>query len=124
MEIAHSAALWQAATFINRELKELTPALLSPTAPESVKYSLKSEGEGVTRAPLQCLLNQHPDGGYVLLTVNNDDAVMKATYEFPGGLKSVQPLFEERPAFEIKPGQKTFEDMHDPFEPHVYRVML
>lgn len=124
MEIAQSAALWRAATFINREIKELTPALLSPTAPEAVKYSLKSEGKGVTQAPLQCLLKQHPDGGYVLLTVNNDDAEMKATYEFPGGLKSVQPMFEERPPFELKPDQKTFEDLYDPFEVHVYRVTL
>lgn len=124
MEIAQSAALWRAARYLNREIKELAPALLSPTAPEATNYSLKSEGKGVTQAPLQCLLKQHPDGGYVLLTVNNDDAEMKATYEFPGGLKSVQPLFEERPAFELKPDQKTFEDMYDPFEVHVYRIML
>lgn len=123
MERVEAAALWQAATFINREIKELTPALLSPTAPESVKYSVKAEGEPISQSPLRCLLKQHPEGGYVLLTVNLDDAVMKGTYEFPGELKSVQPLFEERPAFELKPDQKTFTDMYDPFEVHVYRIM-
>ena len=123
MERVQGAALWQAATFINREIKELTPALLSPTAPESVKYSLKTEGEPISHTPVRCLLKQHPDGGYVLLTANIDDAVIKGTYEFPGGLKSVQPMFEERPAFELKPDQKTFTDMYDPFEVHVYRIM-
>jgi hypothetical protein len=124
MERVASVALWQAATFINLELKELAPALLSPTAPEAVKYSLKTEGEPISQTPLRCLLKQHPDGGYVLLTANLDDAVIKGTYDFPGGFKSVQPLFEERPAFELKPEQKTFEDMYDPFEVHVYRITM
>lgn len=124
MEIVESAALWKAATCINREIKELTPALLSASAPEAVTYSLNTEGESITKAPVRCLLKQHPDGGYVLLTVNLDDAVMKATFEFPGGIQSVQPLFESRPAFEQKPAQKTFEDMYDPYEVHVYRIML
>ena len=123
MEIVEAAALWRAATTINREIKELTPALLSPTAPEDVKYSVKTEGEPVGQSPLRCLLKQHPDGGYVLLTVNLDDAVMKGTYEFPKGFKSVQPMFEERPAFQLKPDQKTFEDMYDPYEVHAYRIM-
>ena len=122
MELVESAALWQAATAINREIRELTPALLSPTAPEGVRYSLKTEGEPVSRSPLRCLLKQHPDGGYVLLTVNIDDAVIKGTYEFPAGFKSVQPMFEERPPFELKPDQKTLEDMYDPYEVHVYRM--
>ena len=124
MEIVEAAALWKAAAFINREIKELTPALLSASAPEAVKYSVKTQGESITETPVRCLLKQHPDGGYVLLTVNLDDAVMKGTFEFPGGLKSVQPLFESRPAFEQKPDQKTFEDMYDPYEVHVYRIML
>lgn len=124
MEIAQSGALWQAAGFINRELRELTPALLSPTAAESVKFTLESEGEGVSVAPLQCLLKQHPEGGYVLITVNNDDAVMKASYDFSVELKFVQPLFEERPALDLKDGQRSFGDVHDPFEVHVYRIFL
>jgi hypothetical protein len=122
MEIAQAKALWTATTFLNRELKELTPSLLSPTVAEQVKYSVKTEGQPVSDTPIRCLLKPHPQGGYVLLTVNLDDAVMKATFEFPAGFKSVEPLFEERPAFELKPGQKTFEDMYDPFEVHVYRI--
>lgn len=123
MELAESKALWMAATFINREIKELTPLLLAPTVGEQVVYSLKTEGAPVTDTPIRCLLKPHPEGGFVLLTVNLDDAVMKATYEFPGGLKSVQPLFEERSAYELKADQKAFEDMYDPFEVHVYRII-
>jgi hypothetical protein len=123
MELAESKALWVAATYINREIRELTPSLLSPTVGEEVKYSVKTEGEPVSQSPLRCLLKPHPEGGYVLLTVNVDDAVMKATYEFPGGLKSVQRMFEEREPFDLKPGQTTFEDVYDPFEVHVYRVL-
>lgn len=124
MEIVEAAALWRAATFINGEIKQLTPALLSPTAPESVKYAVETEGKPVSDTPLRCLLKQHPEGGYVLLTVNLDNAVIKGKYTFPGGLKEVQPLFEERPALVLQPEQKTFEDMYDPFEVHVYRLRL
>lgn len=123
MEIAESAALWRAAAAINRELRELTPALLSSTVPASVKYSLTTSGEPISETPLRCLLKQHPDGGWVLLTVNLDDAVIKGTYAFPAGLKSVQPLFEERPALTLKDDRQGFEDMYDPFEAHVYRIL-
>ncbi len=122
LELVESRALWEAARQVNTEIKELTPSLLSPTVGEEVKYSLKTEGTAVSQSPIRCLLKLHPEGGYVLLTVNVDDAVMKVTYEFPGGLKSVQPLFENRAAFELQPDQKTFEDMYDPFETHVYRI--
>ena len=125
MELAQSRAMWEAATFINQELHELTPVIFSPTVSEDeVRYSLTSEGEPVSLVPLRCLLKPHPEGGYVLLTVNLDDAVMKATYEFPAGLASVQPMFENRLPYELEPGQTTFEDMYDPFEVHVYHITL
>ena len=80
------------------------------------------QGKPVSDTPIRCLLKPHPEGGYVLLTVNLDDAVMKATYEFPAGLKQVQPMFEEREPLELGEEQKSFADMYDPFEVHVYRV--
>lgn len=122
MELAESKALWMAATSINREIAELTPSLLSPTVGEDVKYSVTTEGEPISASPLRCLLKPHPEGAYVLLTVNVDDTVMKATYEFPGGLASVQPMFEERVAYDLTPAATTFGDTYDPFEVHVYRV--
>lgn len=123
MELAESRAVWEAARQVNAEIRELTPSLLSPTVGEELKYSLKTEGTPVSQSPLRCLLKPHPEGGYVLLTVNVDDAVMKGTYEFPGGLKSVQPMFENREPLELEPEQKTFDDMYDPFETHVYRIL-
>jgi len=122
MQLAESKALWVAATQINSEIGELTPSLLSPTVGEEVAYSVKIEGDAISDAPIRCLLKPHPDGGYVLLSVNLDDAVLNVTYEFPGGLASVSPLFENRPPFELEPAQKTFTDLYEPFEVHVYRI--
>ena len=122
MQLAQSKALWMAATQINRELHELTPVILSPTVGRDVSYSLKTEGEGVTEAPIRCLLKPHPEGGYVLLTVNLDDAVLFTTFEFPGGLGSAAPLFENRKPFEIEPGATSFKDRFEPFDVHVYRI--
>ena len=122
MQLAQSKALWMAATQINQEIRELTPSLLSPTIGGDVKYSVKVEGSSPSEAPVRCLLKPHPDGGYVLLTVNVDDSVLNVTYEFPGGLTSAEPRFENRPAFEIVEGQTTFADLYEPFDVHVYRV--
>lgn len=123
VEIAEAKALWMTATAINAELKTLTPSLFSPTVPNEVKYSLTTEGEPVSATPVRCLLKPHPERGYVLLTVNLDDAVIKVTYQFPAGLASVQPLFEERLPLGLKADSQTFEDMYDPFEVHVYHVV-
>ena len=122
MQLAQAKALWMAATQINRELHELKAVILSPTVGQDVSYSLKIEGEGVTDAPVRCLLKPHPDGGYVLLTVNLDDAVLFTTFEFPGGLGSAAPLFENREPFEVEPGATTFKDRFEPFDVHAYRI--
>jgi hypothetical protein len=58
----------------------------------------------------------------VLLTVNLDDAVLNVTHEFPAGLASVAPLFENRPPLDLEPETKAFTDLYEPFEVHVYRV--
>ena len=123
MQLAQSRALWIAATQINKEIQELTASLLSPTVGENVKYSVKVEGQSVSDVPIRCLLKPHPEGGYVLLTVNLDDAVLNAEYTFPAGLKSVEVLFENRQPFDVKAGQKTFSDVYEPFDVHVYHVL-
>ncbi|MBM3499175.1 MAG: hypothetical protein FJX74_10950 [Armatimonadetes bacterium] len=122
MQLAESKALWMAAEQINSELRELTPSLLSPTVGDEVKYSLKIEGEAVSDAPVRCLLKPHPDGGYVLLTVNLDDAVLNVTYELEGGLTAVEPLFENRPALELQEGTRSFQELYEPFDVHVYHI--
>jgi len=122
MQLAESKALWIAATYINHELQALTPSLLSPTVGQDVKYSAKIKGEAPSSDPLRCILKPHPDGGYVLLTVNIDDAVLDVTYEFPAGLKSVEPLFENRAPLDLGDDPIQFTDVYEPFDVHVYRI--
>ena len=122
MQLAQSKALWMAAEQINREIHELTPSLLSPTVGEDVEYKVTVRGEVPSDTPLRCLLKPHPDGGYILLTVNIDDAVLNVTYDFPGGLTSAAPLYENRDPLEIEEGKTTFEDLYEPFDVHVYRI--
>jgi len=122
MQLAQSKALWMAAESINREIHELTPVLLSPTVGQDVAYSLQITGEGVSNDPVRCILKPHPEGGYVLLTVNCDDAVFDVTFDFPGGLSAVEPMFENREPIEVEEGTTKFADVYEPFEVHVYRV--
>ena len=122
MQLVQSKALWMAARQINKELHELTPSLLSPTVGQDVKYTVTTKGEHVTDEPIRSLLKPHPDGGYILLTVNLDDAVLFTSFNLPDGFKMVAPLFENRKPYEIKPKQTNFTDRFEPFDVHVYRI--
>ncbi|HTL31182.1 MAG TPA: hypothetical protein VL282_18260 [Tepidisphaeraceae bacterium] len=120
-QLVQSKALWQMAGQINSEIAQLTPVLLSPTV-SGVDYQVQVKGEAVTPTPLHCLLKPHPDGGYVLLTANVDDAVLNATFEFPDELKSVEPMFENQPPRVIGKSGRTFDNRYEPFEVRVYRI--
>ncbi len=122
MEIAESKALWMAATYVNREIHELTPSLLSPTVDDKVPYTVQVTGSAISDTPVRCLLKPMGRDAYLLLTVNLDDAVLNATYELAGGVTSVEPLFENRTPYELKPGGKQFTDLYEPFDVHVYRI--
>lgn len=122
MDLAAAEALWMAATQTNREIHELTASLLSSTVVD-VDYGVEVKGESISEDPIRCLLKPHPDGGYVLLTVNLDDAVLSATYTFPSALQSAQRLFENRPSAETNDDKKTFTDHYEPFDVHVYRIV-
>lgn len=86
-------------------------------------YSVEVKGESISDDPIRCLLKPHPDGGYVLLTVNLDDAVLNATYTFPCTLQPVQRLFENHPSLDPSDDTTTFTDRYEPFDVHVYRVV-
>jgi len=123
MDLAEAKGLWMAAAQINGELRELTPSLFSRTVGPDVAYKVDVKGEAITDDPVRCLLKPHPDGGYVLFTVNVDDAVLDVTYEFAGGLRSAGPLFENRGPLELTDEQKRFTDRYEPFDVHVYRLV-
>lgn len=123
MDLAAGKSLWMAAAEINREIHELTPSLLSPTAVK-VPLTVNVEGEAISDHPLRCLLKPHRDGGYVLLTVNLDDAVLNVTYAFQSPLAGVQVLFENREMPPLQGDRKKFTERYEPFDVHVYRVAL
>ena len=80
------------------------------------------------------MLKPHPDGGYVLLTVNIDEATLNATWTFPEELESVELLFESRPDNFMKgecgtmdhPSQpasnRSFSVHYPPFATHLFRI--
>lgn len=123
MQLIQGKACWDAAAQINSEIAELTPIILSPTVGREFDYRVEIEGAAVTDSPLRCLLKPHPDGGYVLLSVNLDDAVLSATWRFPTALAKVQALFENQPALAIEQDKQSFTVRYEPFETHVLRVV-
>lgn len=122
MQLVQSRALWSAATQINTELNELAPAILSPTAPNDVQPTVEIVGEPVTEFPIRVLLKPGKDGGYVMLTVNLDDAMLKVTYTFPRQLKRVATRFENQLPLTLEEGTATFVHSCEPFAVHVFDI--
>ena len=123
IQMIKAKALWEAATEINKELHEITPAILSPTVGD-VKYTVEVTGKSPTQNPVRCLLKPDGNGGYLLLSVNVDDSVLKVAYKFPKALKSAEVLFENRQPEALKEGADTFELTYEPFDTHVIRVQV
>ncbi len=123
-QLIQSKALWDTAAQINRELAELTPAILSPTVGPELNYTAHIEGKAPTPTPIRALLKPSLEGGYLLLTVNVDDAVLKTTYAFPKPIADAQVLFENRPPEKLAPGSKEITLTYEPFDTHVIRIKL
>ena len=124
IQLVKARALWETTVQINRELAELTPAILSPTESE-LGYKVHVTGTAVTEAPIRTLLKKNPDGGYVLLTVNMDDAVLDATCTFSKPLSSVQVLFENHQKSLSSPASSDHFTLHyEPFDAHVVQIRL
>lgn len=115
-------ALWDTAASINRELHQLTPAILSPTAGAKVGYRVSFEGEAITPSPLRALLKHHPDGGYVLLTVNMDDAVLKGRFDFDQAPGKIESMFAGANNVKIDEGGKSFAASFEPFQVRIFRL--
>ncbi len=117
-----SRDLWNAAAALNAELKELEPALLSPTARLEYKISLDPAWPPVTKEPVRTLLKTHPAGGYVLLVVNIDAAPQHLRIDLPEPLAATQ-LFEAKGAGRFtQPDSKTIELYTTPSDVRVIRL--
>jgi hypothetical protein len=101
----------------------LTAAILAPTVDSATCNYSVGVGLGRTEHPIHCLLKPHAAGGYVLLTVNLEDAVQTARFTFSSRLASLEKLFENQPPPALIASGKAFEDRFEPFEVHVYRLL-
>jgi hypothetical protein len=124
MQMVMARALWDAASTINAELNELVPVLLSPTVGVDVAYTVEFTGEAKSPTPIRALLKPDPQGGYVLLAVNLDNAPFNVKVGFPKPFQSVEPLFENRSPLTLEAGAMQFSDAFEPFDVHIYRVQV
>jgi hypothetical protein len=123
-QLVMARASWDMAAQINKELQQLTPVILAPTVGPEIDYSVMVEGEAITDSPVRALLKPHPKGGYVLLTVNLDNAVLVATYRFDRALSRVEVMFENREDPKVKLDGMRFSEDYEPFETHIYRIVF
>lgn len=126
LQMIMSRTLWDTASQINQELKEMIPVILSPTVGDEVKYKVSVKGESVTAVPVRCLLKPYPGGDnqYVLFTVNVDDAVLNVTYTFPKPLETLQLLFENRPPYQLEKEANSFTERYEPFATKVFLLKI
>jgi hypothetical protein len=122
LQLIQSRALWSAALQINRELHSLTPAILSPTAPDADQCTVRVDGGGVTSVPLRAILKTDPAGGQVLLTVNLDDTVLNAEFSCPRSMTGLEVLFESQPSDPTVAGEGRFAVRYEPYEVHIFRL--
>ena len=69
-------------------------------------------------------MKSHPNGGFVLFTVNLDNAVLKGSFRFRQPLKRVSSLHENRGTLVMDGDSRRFVDDYEPFETHIYRVEM
>jgi hypothetical protein len=124
MQMVNARALWGATTQINAELAELTPALLSPTAGQEFACEIAVEGTAPTPVPIRVMPKALGDGRFLLLTVNLDDAVLKATFRFPSMIASAATRFDNALPIQLAEGSKEFSLTYEPFGVHVVEVVL
>jgi len=102
--------MWGWMKEIGAEVKELSPALLSP-----VKLPVEVRGD----APeLHALLKEH-EGKWYLLAVNGETTPARAAFLLPGAAESVRVMFEDRSA---TASDRTLVDDFAPYAAHVYEI--
>jgi len=124
MQLVNARALWQATTQINAELKEMASALLSPTVGPDFGCEITVEGTAPTPAPIRVMAKALGENRFLLLTVNLDDAVLKANFQFPEAIASATTRFENALPIELAEGTKEFSLTYEPFGVHVAEVVF
>ncbi len=124
MQLVASRALWETARQVNRELAELTPLILSPTAGPEFKYSVDISGKAPTATPLRLMAKKVNASEFLLMTVNLDDAVLKASFTFSDALLKVETLYENQLPLHLPPDAKQFSVTYEPFAVHVIKLSL
>lgn len=121
-QLQSSRALWDMSTRVNRELEQLRPALLSPTAKIEYQAYLESAWPFVTKTPIRTLLKTDPSGGYVLLVVNIDAAPQRARILFPGMTYDAEQMFESKGAGQFKIENDGISLLMGPYDVRIVRI--
>lgn len=121
IQALQAEVLWKTVAQVNRELRQLAPALLSPTIVD-VEYSVRFEGESITETPIRTLLKPLSKDEWVLLMVNMDDSVLNATLKFDRIIESAEWMFEGSTVLEREEVGSSFEVLFEPFTTRVLRL--
>ncbi len=117
-----SRELWQAAVALNREIEQLRPALLSPTAKLPYEVHLDSDWPPVTPEPIRTLLKTDPSGGFVLLVVNIDASPQRVRIVFPDSNLAAEQLFESQGAGRFSAEKGGFQFLSGPYDVRAIRL--
>lgn len=120
-EKALSEALWNgidaSSNGINKELQQLKPVILSPTASDS--YQVYVDAGPISQTPVRTVLKKY-QGAWYLLAVNIDNASINAKFVLPGAFSRAEVLFENRDVSLSNNNQIT--DLFSPFDVNVYKL--
>lgn len=113
--------LWDATAAINKELQDLTPWILSPTA--KVNYNVYIKGSNKSRTPVRTILKRYKDE-YVLLAVNIDNAPISCKIEFESkaNFRTAKALYEKGKVLNLH--DSAMQVQFAPFAVHVYKLGL
>jgi len=119
-QLVNSKANWEMMSQINKEIKELTPSILSPTSTD-LDYSVNITGKSPTNNPISCLLKPDLKGGHILLTNNQDNAWLNVEYTFDKSVKSVEIMFENKKPLKLS-DKNSVTINYEPFEAHIIKI--
>lgn len=121
-QLRQSRDLWNATVSLNSELKQLAPALLSPTADIPYEIALDDKWKPITKDPIRCLLKTNPAGGYILLLANIDSAPQHVRVRFPGKKYKMTELFNAPGAEQCEQKGDAIDFLSAPYDVRVFQI--